>query len=245
MSEPASEPGGTSERGGTSEPEGWEIRRSRGSAGGFHARDLTQPARRAVWIHEVDGPALVLGSTQRQEIVDGEAAARAGVEVVRRRSGGGAVLVEPGGVVWVDLIVPAGDPLGDDDVSRAAQWVGEEWAGALASLGVSGEVHQGGLETTPWSRLVCFAGRGPGEVVVGGRKVVGVAQRRTRAGARFQCAALLRWEPAILVDLLALVEADRRAAVADLTFAAAPLAVDAPALVTALLDRITAQPLTT
>ena len=41
--------------------------------------------------------------------VDLEACAGAGVEVVRRRSGGGAVLVEPGSVVWVDVLVAATD----------------------------------------------------------------------------------------------------------------------------------------
>ena len=56
---------------------------------------------------EVDRPALVLGSTQRAEVVDERACADAGVEVVRRRSGGGAVLLEPGAVVWFDVVVPA------------------------------------------------------------------------------------------------------------------------------------------
>ena len=76
--------------------------------------------------------------------------------------------------------------------------------GALPVVHVRGPVadavvHRGGLVATPWSRQVCFAGLGPGEVTVAGRKVVGVAQRRTRHGARFQVAALLRWDPAALV----------------------------------------------
>ncbi|HEX6785774.1 MAG TPA: hypothetical protein VF076_01140, partial [Acidimicrobiales bacterium] len=56
---------------------------------------------------------------------------------------------------------------------------------------------------TPWSPLVCFSGLGPGEVHAGGRKVVGISQRRTRGWARFQCAAYLRWDPDALVALLA------------------------------------------
>ena len=55
---------------------------------------------------------------------------------------------------------------------------------------------------------VCFAGLGPGEVTVDGRKVVGISQRRTRAWARFQCAALGRWDPAALAELLVGVPAD-------------------------------------
>jgi lipoate-protein ligase A len=77
---------------------------------------------------------------------------------------------------------------------------------------------------------------GPGEVTVAGRKVVGVAQRRTRDGARFQAAALLRWDPTALVALLRLSDEERVAAAADLATRAAPLAVAEDALVTALLD---------
>jgi lipoate---protein ligase len=147
-----------------------------------------------VWVVEVDRAALVLGSTQH------EPAPNAEIDVVRRRSGGGAVLVEPGGLVWVDVFVPAGDPLWEPDVGRAFLWLGQAWAAALGG----GTVHTGALCRTPWSRDICFAGLGPGEVTVGGAKVVGMAQRRARAGALFQCAALRAWDPAPLVALLGL-----------------------------------------
>jgi lipoate-protein ligase A len=146
---------------------------------------------------EPTGPALVLGSTQAAPPPVG-----GGVDVVRRRSGGGAVLVEPGQLVWVDVFVPAGDPLWDDDVGRAFGWLGRAWAAALGDP--RAVVHDGPLVQTPWSRAVCFAGLGPGEVTTGGAKVVGMAQRRTRAGALFQCAALRAWDPAPLVALLGL-----------------------------------------
>jgi lipoate-protein ligase A len=152
---------------------------------------------------EPSTPALVLGSTQPEASVDEEACAAAGVDVVRRRSGGGAVLVEPGAVLWIDVIVPAGDPLWDDDVGRAVHWLGETWVLALAAVGVVGAtVHRGGMVTTRWSRSVCFAGLGPGEVTLDGRKVVGISQRRTRAAARFQCVVLATWAPEAIVGLL-------------------------------------------
>ena len=68
----------------------------------------------------------------------------------------------------------------------------------------------------PWSSLACFGGVGPGEVLVESRKVVGIAQRRTRFAAAFQTTALLDWDPAALVRLLRLPPADRRRAVAEL-----------------------------
>jgi lipoate-protein ligase A len=188
----------------------WSVERRSMSVADFHALDVPEPAERAVWVAEPPAPALVLGSAQPAADV------RHGVEidVVRRRSGGGAVLVVPGDVLWVDVIVPAGDALWEDDVARASHWVGDAWSAALSELGVKGEVHKGALVRSPWSGAVCFAGLGPGEVTVGGRKVVGISQRRTRASARFQCAALGRWDPASLAGLLVAISADDIADVA-------------------------------
>jgi lipoate-protein ligase A len=188
----------------------WEVERTEGPAGPQHARPVPEPARRLVWVHRVLRPALVLGSGQAAEDVDLGAATAAGVEVAQRRSGGGAVLLRPGRSLWVDLVVPAGDPRWSDDVVRAASWVGEAWAVALQQQGVVAEVHHGRLDAGVWGRRVCFAGIGPGEVVVDGRKVVGLSQRRTRAGARFQCVADPTWQAAGVLDLLAL-EPDERA----------------------------------
>lgn len=185
---------------------GWAVRRLRAGAGSLHAEPLPDDPVRAVWVLEATAPALVLGSTQHDEVVDVAAADSRGVEVVRRRSGGGVVMVDPATTAWVDLLVPAADPLWDDDVGRAARWVGRAWQAALADLGAGPtEVHTGPLACGPLGRLVCFGTVGAGEVTTPeGRKLVGVSQRRTRTVARFQCAAYTRWDPASLVDLLRL-----------------------------------------
>lgn len=205
------------------------LHRLRGPAGLLHGRDVDWSTRSVTWC-EVTAPAVVLGSTQPAPPAGGT------IELVRRRSGGGAVLVEPGRVVWADVVVPAGDPLWQVDVGRAAWWLGDTWAVALDDLGLAGAaVHRGGLVRTQWSALVCFAGLGPGEVTVAGRKVVGTSQRRTRDGALFQCAVPLAWDPAPLLDALALAPAERAEAAADLRSAVAPLAGLAPAEVEAAL----------
>lgn len=166
-------------------------------------------------VRRVPRPALVLGSTQPAADADAGRAAAAGVEVVRRRSGGGAVLVGPHDPVWLDVWLPRGDPLWSDDVVVAATWVGEWWAAWLRGHGARGlAVHRGGSTGGPLARRVCFAGVGPGEVTAGGRKVVGVAQWRCREGALFHACAYRRWRARPLVDLLA-VPAAGRAAVAD------------------------------
>lgn len=128
-----------------------------------------------------------------------------GLDLVRRRSGGGAVLVVPAGQIWLDLFVPASDPLFDRDVVRASSWVGALWRDALgAASGEGGElaVHEGRLVATAWSASVCFSGIGPGEVTRDGRKVTGLAQRRDRTGAWFFTMALVRSAQHLLAPLL-------------------------------------------
>jgi lipoate-protein ligase A len=196
------------------------------------------PEERAVRVATVTAPAVVLGSTQRLEVVDAGRAAVAGVDVVRRRGGGGAVLVGPGEIAWVDVFVPAGDELWSADVAVAFHWLGAAWTAALADVGVDATWHDGTQCTTTWSRLVCFAGLGAGEVSVDGRKVVGLSQRRSRAGLLFLCAALLRWTPAALVDLLALSDAERARAKEELAPVARGLDVADGALADAFVAKL-------
>ena len=149
------------------------------------------------------------------------------------------MLVEPGALIWVDVLVPADDDLWEADVGRAFAWLGAAWAGALADAGMPGATcHDGPLVTTPWSGLVCFAGLGPGEVCVDGAKAVGMSQRRTRAGALFQTAALLEWRPERLLERLALSEEDRRRGARELRNVARPVEGGPQEVVAALLDRL-------
>ena len=157
-------------------------------------------------VREVTGPVLVLGSTQPAQVIDETARRRRDVSLARRRSGGGAVWLEPGAQLWLDAWIPRDDPLWHADVSVAAEWVGRWWVDALTGAGQSGfDVHTGRAAPGRWGELVCFGGRGPGEVFVGARKVVGLSQWRAREGALFSSCAYRRWDPA---PLLALVRSD-------------------------------------
>lgn len=168
----------------------WRVERHRGPAGVLAGLGLPLPPEPLVRLCAVSGPALVLGSTAPPPAGDTH-----GLAVVRRPSGGGAVLVEPGAQVWADVVVPAGDPRWHPDVGRSFHWLGEVWCRALARCGLAATWHPGPFTGGPLARAVCFAGLGPGEVTVAGCKVVGMSQRRTRAGALVQCVALLRWDP--------------------------------------------------
>ena len=181
----------------------WHVGVRRGPAASLHGLVPDGSGRLAEW-YEVERPALVLGSAQRDEVVDHAAVAAAGVDVVRRRSGGGVVLLVPGESLWLDVVVPRGDPLWDDDVAAAMWWLGDVWCEALLAVGASSAtVHRGALLHTPWSRLVCFDGLGSGEVLVDGRKAVGISQRRTRDWVRLQSSIHLAWQGDLLVSLLA------------------------------------------
>lgn len=183
----------------------------------FHARMIPAGLEEAeVWPYEPEGRALVLGSAQQESAADHVRAAADGLEVVRRRSGGGAVYVDPQRSLWVDVVVPRTDPRWSDDVRASTYWLGEAWLRALAAVGVRGELYRGGLESTAWGRLVCFAALGPGEVLVDGRKAVGISQRRTKDGARFQCIVYDRWDPYDVLDRLVMTDEDRARAGADL-----------------------------
>ena len=151
----------------------------------------------------------MIGSAQPASDFAAPRLAAAGIELVRRRSGGGAVLVAPGAQVWLDVFVPNDDVLAEVDVGRSFYWLGEVFAAAIASvLGTAAEqgeivVNRGARQSTTWSRTLCYAGLGAGEVTVAGRKVVGMSQRRERSGAWIHSMALLSDRAGDLVDLLA------------------------------------------
>ncbi len=191
-------------------------------------RGLT--SRHAV-MRQIERPTLVLGSTQRPELVSRQAVHEHEVEVVRRRGGGGAVLLEPDNQVWIDAWIPRSDPLWEPDVGAAAGWVGQWW---LHALGVSDRapwsVHMERAVPGSFGELVCFAGRGPGEVFCAERKVVGLSQWRSREGSLFLCCAYVAWRPQALVDLLELDAGMGAHLVRDLTPLAAGLTEIQPAL---------------
>lgn len=191
----------------------WRVEAVRGAAQVLHDLDVT--GERLVRVHEVEAPAVVVGSAPPPRPPLTAVLGELGAASARRRSGGGAVWLAPGSQVWVDLVVPSGDPLWSDDVVRASDWVGELWCTVLAGLrpGCRPEVHRGAPVRRAEGHVACFAGLSSGEVHAGAaggapRKLVGVSQRRTRSWARFQSVAYLRWDPEPLVRCLGLDVSD-------------------------------------
>ena len=126
-------------------------------------------------------PTVVLGGSQSLNVIgEGQLSDFA---LRRRRGGGGLVLLQPDDV-WIDWWIPATDGRWSSDVHVTSRRVGEWWRSVLAPrIDREVVVHEGSLAGRPAWRVACFAGRGPGEIFVDGRKVVGVSQWRVREGA--------------------------------------------------------------
>lgn len=122
-----------------------------------------------------------------------------------------------GDALSMEVALPLGHSLASSDIVKAYRWLGELWAEALRSLGVSEaraitteEVRAlPPLAKDDPLRLACYGTLSPWEVVVGERKLVGLCQLRRRAGVLYQVGIHLRWEPERLVALLALPEETR------------------------------------
>lgn len=162
---------------------------------------------------EVDGPSLVLSQGSRVD-ADTVACAAAGVDVVRRGSGGGPVLWTKD-LLAFDVFVPRDHPLWSADVVEAYRWLGELFADVLSGQGVRDvravTVDQAReLNDPELARLACYGGVSPWEVLVGGRKVVGLSQVRRRSGVLLQVGILGSEEWAAVLPHLLAIPADQR-----------------------------------
>ena len=150
----------------------------------WNRRALAQPV---MWPHlrqwAYNNPAVVLGASQRDRPT-GESS----VPVLGRQSGGGAVLVGPW-MLSASIVLPTTHPLAQAGPIAAYCAIGEAYAAVLRSHG--GDVESlSPARVTALSRTrgdaelawACFGGLAPGEVVVDGRKLLGLAQVCRRNG---------------------------------------------------------------
>lgn len=125
--------------------------------------DGTRRPTLRIW--EWGAPAVVIGSFQslRNE-VDAEGAARHGITVVRRVSGGGAMFIEPGNTITYSLTVPASLVEGLS-FERSYAYLDDWVLGALRELGVDATY-------VPLNDIASPAG-----------KIAGAAQKRLANGS--------------------------------------------------------------
>jgi lipoate-protein ligase A len=134
-------------------------------------------------LYRWDPPALSLGRFQPAADVDHDACARHGVDVIRRPTGGRALL--HGGDVTYAMAFPA--PAGNRGrVDALYDWVAAGLIAGLARLGVEAAVARNDGPAGP----VCFAAQQGADLRVGDRKLCGSAQVR-RDGAVLQHGSIL------------------------------------------------------
>jgi lipoate-protein ligase A len=155
---------------------------------------VSQPAFR-LWTY--GEPAVVLGCSQRHLVTPEEIEQRAGIGAVVRQAGGGAVLAGPW-MLSASVVLPNSHPLASSNLIQSYRWIGELHAMVLQRLGIAARaidaeeaksLQQESLAAgLGWA---CFGGFSPWEVVVGQRKIVGLAQVRRRTGTLFVAGLLL------------------------------------------------------
>jgi lipoate-protein ligase A len=149
-----------------------------------------------VWTHAA--PAVVLGCAQHawHAAVRGRLQGRA--ELLVRESGGGAVLAGPW-LVSASVVLPLAHPWLAGGLLASYRPLGQVHVAALQAFGIAARtVSPQALAQTPVTHAdsaaawACFGSLSPWEVVdAGGRKLVGLAQRRTRAGVLLVAGTLL------------------------------------------------------
>ncbi len=182
-----------------------------------HLLHTIQPDDPAILYWSIARPAgLVLGFSQRPDILNSEQVGALGMPIYHRRAGGTAVLVGPT-LLSLDVVLPPNHPFILDDLVESYRWFGEYWVCALQLLGVSTrtvsptEAHaQRDLRKQPQTRdyellmnRACYGSLSPYEVVSEQRKVVGFDMIRRRWGTLLQAGILLHWDTTILASLLA------------------------------------------
>lgn len=156
--------------------------------------------------------ALVLGRSAGAPPVDRAAARAAGATVVRRSSGGGPVLWDDG-LLALDIVLPPGHPLAPTDVVQAYRWLGEGIAAAMVALGLPAvetvgiERSRAAARTPGPAAAACYGGISPFEVLVAGRKVLGLSQARRRQGTLLQAGILLTADGMLTARLMGRDEA--------------------------------------
>jgi lipoate-protein ligase A len=129
-------------------------------------------------------PTISLGYGQRLDrSINLDEAASMGIGLVRRPTGGSAILHEGPDLELTYSVAGAhGDFVGADDLLATYRWIGAALAAGLTRLGAAVQmvpVQPSNPRTMP---AFCFARTGSYELEVDGRKLVGSAQRRQGAG---------------------------------------------------------------
>lgn len=163
----------------------------------WNQRQLAQTANNPVWrLWGYQTPGLVLGCSQKNAISANLSREPDGMDVVSRQAGGGAVLVGSW-MLSASVVLPNAHALISGNLVASYRWLGEIYASLLQNMGIAAhainpeeakELQQTASAELAWA---CYGGFSPWEVVVGKKKIVGLAQVRRRTGVLLVAGLLL------------------------------------------------------
>jgi lipoate---protein ligase len=163
----------------------------------WNQRQLEQPVGTPVWrLWGYQTPGLVLGCAQKNAISSDPAQQLLGIDAIGRQAGGGAVLAGPW-MLSASVLLPNAHALVSGNLVASYRWLGELYAALLQDLGIAAHaiapaearvLQQAVPAELGWA---CFGGFSPWEVVVGRKKIVGLAQVRRRTGVMLVAGLLL------------------------------------------------------
>jgi lipoate-protein ligase A len=167
-------------------------------------------------------PAVSLGRHQPVSDLDAAAVEARAYEIVRRPTGGRAILhIDE---LTYSVAAPAGEPRVQGSVMDAYLRLSNALLAGLRELGLEGDKAGGGVRAGPDVSAACFEVPSAYEITAGGRKLIGSAQSR-RAGYVLQHGSLpLIGDIGRLVDVLALPPAQATELRHELVSRAATLA---------------------
>lgn len=158
-------------------------------------------------------PCVTIGCGQSIADIDREYCAAAGLPVLRRLSGGTAVLHEPPQLAFM-MVLPPEHPLVRGDVVESYAPVSRALLRALDRLGIRAEAlppeAARARPADPLGRAACFGALAPYEIVWRGKKLIGHAQVRRRNAVLLGGTLLLDFDPAALARVLRVSHADER-----------------------------------
>ncbi len=156
--------------------------------------------------------AVSLGRSQTEADVDLDAARAWGLGVVRRATGGGAILHNESEVTYA-VVLPLDHPGLPRDITGSFAFVSEGIVRALRHLGLPAEI-----ESVPDNtrETLCYVRRQGTNVVVNGRKVSGGAQRRDGRALLQHGTVIVERDEARMARLFRTDEAQIRARVTSL-----------------------------
>ncbi len=127
-------------------------------------------------VYRWEPAAVTIGYNQNFTDFDESAIRAAGYDLVRRPTGGRAILHAD--ELTYAVIGTSPDPIFGSSLHETYLKINQALLAFLAELGIAAEISSG--ESREDARgLVCFRSAGRHEISVGGRKIIGSAQRRT------------------------------------------------------------------